>query len=162
MTSSAQPSAHRTSLPSYWVDVDAAQHSPAPTRAWQKQLHAIAGALFSEDGSAPPAERLNWCVTQIADILEKVGGRGAFAYRFALFVMGYFSPLLLFRFRSFASLPQADRVRTLERVEQSALKTLLFALKALLCIVYFEHPDAAEATGFDGLGLLETRDAPTQ
>lgn len=152
-------SSSSSSLPAYWVDVQAAEHSPAPTRAWHKQLHAVAGAMFSQDGQAPPVARLNWCVAQIDDLLTRVGGRGAFAYRFALAVIAWCAPLLIWRLPRFARLSQEQRIRALLRVEKSPLKTLLFALKALLCIVYFEHPDAAEATGFDGKGLLEAQDA---
>lgn len=158
MTSSLRSDERGTSLPAYWVDVHAKTNSPAPAPGWQTQLHAIASAMFSEDGNPPPEERLHWCVAQIADLLAKVGGRGAFAYRFALFVISWFGPWLILRWGRFARLSHEDRVRALQRVEKSGLKTLLFALKALLCIVYFEHPDAAEAIGFDGLGLLETRD----
>lgn len=149
-----------SSLPAYWVDTEADHHAPPPKGAWQKQLHAIAGAMFSVDGRAPDRAQLNWCVHQIADILERVGGRGAFAYRFALWAVSWFAPVLIFRLPRFARLSQEQRIRALLRVESSPLKTLLFALKALLCIVYFEHPDAAKFTAFDGKGLLEGRDEP--
>lgn len=158
MIASTSASAPRTSLPAYWVDVHAHANAPAPTRGWHKQLHAIAGALFSEDGHAPPKARLNWCVAQVDDLLIKVRGRGAFAYRVAVVAVSWLAPLLIFRMPRFARLSQEQRIQALQRVEQSPLKTLLFALKALLCIVYFEHPDAAEAIGFDGKGLLEVRD----
>jgi hypothetical protein len=34
-------------------------------------------------------------------------------------------------------------------MERSALGLAVFGAKAILCIVYYEHPDAAGAVGFD-------------
>lgn len=146
------------SLPAYWVDVHPEHHCPAPERAWHKQLHALAGAMFAEEETAPPQARLNWCVYQIDDVLTKSGGRGVLAYRFSLWVLSWVAPLLIFRLPRFARLSHEDRVRALKRFDQSVFRTLLFALKALLCIVYFEHPDAAAEVQFDGVALLEARD----
>lgn len=95
---------------------------------------------------------------QVDDVLAKAGGRGVQAYRVSLWVVSWIAPILILRRPRFARLSQEDRVRALARIEQSRLKTLLFALKALLCIVYFEHPDAAEHVEFDGVAMREGRD----
>lgn len=146
-----------TSLPAHWVDTDPSRYTHPPARAWQKQLHAIAGALFAEEDSAPPTDRLNWCVNQVDDVLTKSGGLGVFGYRVSLFVVSWVAPLLIFRLPRIARLSQEDRVRALVRLDQSVFKAMLFALKALLCIVYFEHPEAAAGVGFDGSSMLEER-----
>lgn len=159
--SSPFSSALERSLPTHWVDLHADQHSPTPTMRWERQLHAIAGALFEENGQPPPEDRLNWLVYQIRDLLEQAGGRGALVYRLSLFVVAWVAPFFVFRFPTVIGLSQENRVKALLRVEHSPLKMMLFALKALLCIVYFEHPDAAQQVAFDGRGLLEGDHDPT-
>ena len=149
--------AHPTSpaLPVHWVDQHPEQHSPAPTRAWQWQLHALASVLFATDAGAPPAERLNWVVFQVSDILSKVRGKGAFVYRLSLLVVAWVAPLMIFRFPTMRRLSFEQRVRALGRFERSPLGLMLFAIKALLCITYYEHPDAVREVGFDGIGMGE-------
>lgn len=151
--------AHPTTsaLPAYWVDQHPEQHSPTPTRAWQWQLHALASVLFATDAGPPPNDRLNWTVFQVSDILGKVRGRGAFVYRFSLLVVAWVAPLLIFRLPTMRRLSFEQRVRALQRFEKSPLGLMLFAIKALLCITYYEHPDAAAEIGFDGKGLGEAR-----
>jgi hypothetical protein len=46
------------------------------------------------------------------------------------------------------------RARVLERWERSPFGMTLFAVKAVLSIVWCEHPDAAREMGFDGRPLL--------
>lgn len=145
----------RTALPSHWVDQHPEQHSNAPKPAWQRELHALASVLFATPAGAPPTERLNWTVYQVADLLAKVKGRGALVYRVSLVVVAWFAPLMIFRLPTLGRLSFEERVRALHRFEKSPLGLMLFAIKAMLCIVYYEHPDAAAEIGFDGLGLLE-------
>lgn len=146
-----------SALPSYWVDQHPEQHSPAPTRGWQWQLYALASVLFATDDGPPPEKRLYWVVFQVSDILGKVRGRGAFVYRLSLFVVAWLAPLMIFRLPTMRRLSFEQRVRALRRFEQSPFGLMLFAIKALLCITYYEHPDAAREIGFDGLGLGEAR-----
>ncbi len=63
-----------------------------------------------------------------------------------------FTPLfLLWRFATFASLACADRAEILERMERSRfvpLTLVVAAYKAILCLLYFEHPEALAAVGY--------------
>jgi len=52
------------------------------------------------------------------------------------------------------ALPLGDRSHALEKMESSRFALPLLAVKAMLCIIYYEHPDAAREIGFDGACLL--------
>lgn len=147
----------RTTLPSYWVDPTPDVHSAPLTAGWHRDLHALASVLFATAQGLPPDARLNWTVRQIDDILGNIRGRGAFVYRLSVAVVSWLAPFFVFRLPTFRRLSQDQRILALERFEQSPLGLMLFAIKALLCIAYYEHPDAAEEISFDGRGLLETQ-----
>lgn len=115
----------------------------------------MASVLFATQEGPPPDARLNWTVYQVADILSRVRGRGALVYRLSLVVVSWVAPLLIFRLPTLRRLSFDQRVRALSRAEKSPLGLMLFAIKALLCITYYEHPDAALEISFDGKGLLE-------
>ena len=50
---------------------------------------------------------------------------------------------MIFAFVPLRALPLERRTRALERFEASAIALPLFALKAIFCVLYYEHPDAA-------------------
>lgn len=149
------PTASPVSPPGYWVDLAPDRQATAPTRAWLRELHAFASVLFADENGPPPEARLNWAVGQIEDIIGHVRGRGALVYRVSVGVLSWVAPLLIFRLPTLSRLSYAQRVRAVARFERSPFGLMLFAVKALLCIVYYEHPEAAAAVGFDGRGLLE-------
>jgi hypothetical protein len=49
----------------------------------------------------------------------------------------------------YRSLSLEDRSHALERLEQSPFALAVFGAKAILCIVYYEHPDAAKLVGYE-------------
>ncbi len=53
------------------------------------------------------------------------------------------------------------RRRALERMERSLLAPPILPVKAILGILWYEHPDVAASVGFDGLALLDTPPADT-
>ena len=68
--------------------------------------------------------------------------------------MSVVAPLLSRRFGTLASLSPTERVPALERFERSGLAPSLLAVKALLAVHYYEHPDAAREVGYDGACML--------
>lgn len=125
-------------------------------------LRAFAEAYFSRDGSAPPADRLDWLVDDIADFLGQVGGRARFVFGACLFAVSWGSGVLVGRpFSPLRALPIDVRIEAIERVEKAPLVALaFFALRALCSLVYYEHPDAAAEIGWDQRCLKPTaRDA---
>jgi hypothetical protein len=114
---------------------------------------ALAEALFSTEAGPPPAERLDWLVRELDDFLDRMGGRGRLLLLLSLFAVSWLAPLLTFRLRSLRSLPLPARIDALERLERSRLAMPLLAVKAILSVLYYEHPDAAREIGFDGACL---------
>jgi hypothetical protein len=113
----------------------------------------IAEALFSRNGAPPAAERLSWIEREMEDFLARAGSRSRLMFTFMVWLTTTLAPLLSGRFVLLYDLPLAERVRAIARLERRFSEPLL-AVKAILCLVYYEHPDAARDVGFDGQCLL--------
>jgi hypothetical protein len=122
-------------------------------RAARNTARALAEALFTTGEGPPPAERLDWLVEDLDDLIGRVGTRGKLVFRLCLFAVSTIAPLLAFRLLPFRFLSSETRMRALERMERSPFGLAVFAAKALLCIVYYEHPDSARMIGYDGTCL---------
>ncbi len=122
----------------------------------KRTARAVAKTLFTTREGPPPAARLDWLVAEMDDFIAQAGGQARLVHRLCLFVIAIVAPLLSVRFPPFDRLDPEDRHRCLERFEQNRLFGLaFFGVKALLCILYYEHPAVARAVGFDGLALID-------
>lgn len=115
----------------------------------------MAEAIFLTDSGPPARERIDWLALEIEDLLARAGARSRWVIGLALFVVGMLAPLMIWRFVPLARLSLRDRARALERLEDRFGAPVL-AVKAMLCILYYEHPDAAREVGFDGGCLKST------
>jgi choline dehydrogenase-like flavoprotein len=122
------------------------------TRATVRAAVAIAEALFSRDSQPPETERLAWIEREIEDFLAR-SARARLALSLLVWIVSFVAPLLVGRVRRLGSLPLDVRVRALVRLERRFAEPLL-AVKAILCLIYYEHPDAAREVGYDGHCLL--------
>ncbi len=113
-------------------------------------LRAVAEALFATAAGPPSAARIDWLLTEIEDFLARAGPRTRFVLGVAVFAVNLLAPLSVLRFTSLRRLSLAERVHALRNLENSRLAAPLFAVKALLSLIYYEHPDAAREVGFDG------------
>ena len=120
-------------------------------------LRIVAEAVFSTPSGPPPEERLDWLEIELEDFLARSGGQTKLVLGLALMALGVLAPLAVLRFRRLGSLPVKERVRALERLEMSSLGSPVLALKALLCVLYYEHPDAAREIGFDARWMESVR-----
>jgi hypothetical protein len=118
-----------------------------------RRARAIAEAVFLQANGPAPSERLDWLALELEDFLARSGAQTRVVFRLSLFVVGLLAPLSIGRFRSLASLPLHERARALSSLEDRFGPPIL-AVKALLCVLYYEHPDAAREVGFDGSCLL--------
>jgi hypothetical protein len=125
-------------------------------RATLRALVAIAEAVFSRQEAPPAAERLAWIEREMEDFLARAGTRSRIMFSVMVWLTTLIAPLLSKRFVPLYLLPLGERVRALALLERRFSEPLL-AVKALLCLVYYEHPDAAREVGFDGECLLPTR-----
>lgn len=125
---------------------DVRERETAPiSDAVVRRARAVAEAMFATEAGPPPAERLEWVTRELRGFLGHSPDASR-VFRLCLFVVTTVGPLLSFRF-GFESHELAERTKLLERVEKSPLSTALLGLKAVLCMLYFEHPDAARAIG---------------
>ncbi len=114
------------------------------------QLRAFAEALFSSEAGAPPEERIDWLMTEMEDYLERAGPSARFIFRFSLVVVSLIAPLLIGHLQPLRGLSVGERVRALTRMEASFASAPVLAVKAFLCVVYYEHPDVQREVGHLG------------
>lgn len=110
----------------------------------------IAEALFHDGDAPPPAERIAWLEGDVRDFLGRATGRARLMFRLCVFVIVWLGPLWALSLPPLTRRSIASRIAVLERLERSPLGFAFFGAKALLCLMYYEHPDAARELGFDG------------
>jgi len=99
----------------------------------------VAEALFSRDGSPPDAERLSFIERDFGEFYARAQGNAPLILRVSLLALMYIAPLFVFRPGSLASLSLTKRAHALEKFEASPLAPAALAVKAMLCILWFEH-----------------------
>ncbi|MCC6875226.1 MAG: hypothetical protein IT378_13045 [Sandaracinaceae bacterium] len=109
---------------------------------------AIAEALFQRE-VPPPRARLDWMAHELGDFLGNVSLRARWVFRLSVFALTWIGPLVILRLPPLARLDLQTRARVLDGVEGTPLSLALLAVKAILCIIYFEHPDSAREIGWD-------------
>lgn len=110
---------------------------------------AIASAVFASGSEPPPPERLSYLEREFEDFLARSGPRARLMLSFMIWLVALAAPLLIGKLGPLGALAQKDRVRALDRLERGFGEPLV-AVKAILCLIYYEHPDAAREVGFDG------------
>jgi hypothetical protein len=116
------------------------------TTRWTR---AVAEALFADENGPPPAERLDWLCRDFEDFVEHAGPRSELIFGAALTIATWAAPLAIGRRPPLERLSLEDRCVALERTEATAAGLPMLALKAMLCFMYFEHPDARADIGVD-------------
>jgi hypothetical protein len=122
---------------------------PIASTSTLKALAAMAEAVFSREGRPPPADRMAWLRTDIEDFLARAGLRARLMLTFMTLLVTWLAPLFVGRLAPLGALPLELRIQALERLEARFGEPLL-AVKAMLSLIYYEHPDAAREVGFDG------------
>lgn len=115
-------------------------------------LRAVAEAIFSDQSGPPPTPRIDWLLVEFEDFLTLAGSRARLILRAALFAVTVLAPLFVLSLPPLRSLPLAKRVLALERMEASFASAAVLAVKAFLCVLYYEHPEVQAAVGFVGTG----------
>lgn len=137
-------------LPGHWVDRAAlspdARPAPVP-RPWLEDAVAVAEALFLRDDGPPPRAHLDWLARELDDHLARVGLRSRLVFRASLSLLARLVPLLARRLGRLSSIPVSARADGLARLERSPLSLNVLAVKAMLCILWYEHPEEARRIG---------------
>jgi hypothetical protein len=123
------------------------------------RIRLIAESLFSTEAGPPSLDRLDWLVHEMDDFLGRSGTQTRWTFSIMVFVVTALAPLFIGRLRTLPHVERPDRVAALQAMERRFGEPLL-AVKAILCLVYYEHPDAAREIGFDGACLLPKPEEP--
>lgn len=114
---------------------------------------ALAEVLFATEEGPAPTDRVSWLCDDLDHFFAHAGVRARAMYGLCLLGIGLMAPLLIGRLPPLRSLSFDDRARALETLEKSPFALAVFGAKALLCIVYYEHPEVAARVGHDGACL---------
>ncbi len=155
-SSATAPAALRVAQPPpHWAGPADGQHgvAPAPDRAWLRASRAVASTMFSTHDGPPSRQHLDWTIAHLHDMYVTVGGMGLFVFRLSLLAFTWLAPLMILRLPPFSRLSHEQRLRAMHRFEHSLIAISLFALKAMLCMIHFEHPEGAQHMRFDGQGV---------
>ncbi len=115
-----------------------------------RHLRAFAEALFSTEAGPPPAARIDWLMVEMDDYLLRAGPAARFIFGLSLWVVTLLSPVFIRRLPTLASLDVPERIDALTRMEESFASAPVLAVKAFLCVVYYEHPDVQREVGHVG------------
>lgn len=117
-----------------------------------RPIRALAESLF-DHGAGIPAARLDWLIDDLGDFLGRAGPKTRTFFLVTLMLLE-FLPLFFGFFGRMSRLHGEKRVAYLNRLDHSALAALIALPKAMLGLIYYEHPDAVLETGYDHLSLL--------
>lgn len=120
---------------------------PGPLR---RAARAVAEALFADDAGPPPPERIEWTLDDVEDFLARSGPRARAIFQASMLALTTLAPLTVGRPVPLFALGYRARAEAIERFERTPLGLAVLGAKAMLCIVYYEHPDSAAEIGFDG------------
>jgi hypothetical protein len=130
-----------------------AQQRAAPSTL--AAARAIAEAVFARCEQPPDRARLDWLEVELGDFLMRVGTQSRLTLSVTIWAVTWIAPLLRGRCCRLGSLPLRERQAALVRLESRFPEPLL-AVKALLCLLYYEHPDAAREVGVTVPHLVAT------
>lgn len=116
-------------------------------RGLLEQARVFAEALFADEAGAPPAARLDWLVQELDDFLAHGGPRVELLLRGGLALATFAAPAFVGKLPPLSRLSIEDRCRALDRLEHTPAGLPLLAVKAMLCFLYYEHPDVLRQVG---------------
>lgn len=120
---------------------------------------AVAEALFvTERGGG---DRVGWLLVELEDFLSRCGTKSRLVFRACLLAVSLLGPLVAGRLSRLRTIERPRRARALARLERSPLAMPLLAVKAILCLLYYEHPDVVRELGLDVRGPKDAAGALT-
>lgn len=128
---------------------DTRASSPGLSPRASRAARHLAEGLFATDAGPPPKERLDWLERDLGDFFGHVTLRARLLFLACVTAVSILAPLLILRRPGLGHLALDERVRAIHAFERTPLSMALLGAKAMLCIVYFEHPDAAAEIGWD-------------
>lgn len=113
-----------------------------------RAARAVAEALFSDEQGAPDPGRVDWVVDDFGRFFAAGPPRARSVMRLCLFALTWVAPFFAGRPGTpLASLSREERMHALDRMEASLFGPAALAPKAILCMLWLEHPDTQRETG---------------
>ena len=128
-------------------------------KATTRAVRAVAEALFCDEKGPPPAERIDWLCRDFDDFVQQAGARSGAILHGGLAVANWLAPLAIGKAPPLSRLTLAERVEALHKTEGTPAGLPLLAIKAMLCMIYYEHPDAMAEIGADSDCLVTVEEA---
>lgn len=117
-----------------------------------RDARAFAEAMFAHGDGPPPANRLDWAMIELDDFLDHGGPRVEMILRGGLGLATWAAPALLGKLPPLARLSVAERQVALDRLEHTPAGLPMLAVKAMLCFIWYEHPDTLREIGVTEAG----------
>ncbi len=116
-----------------------------------RAARAFCDALYSSDDLNPaPQDRMDWLQGELDHLLCRASWRSGGVYKLLLLLICFVAPLHLGRPLPLWRLSVPDRVRALRAMERGPLASVVLAAKAIICMIYYEHPAVAQECGYTG------------
>lgn len=112
-----------------------------------RDARPFAEALFSDSAGPPPVERMDWLMAELEDFVEQAGPRVLAIVAGGLALATWAAPAFAKKAPPLSRLSLVDRCKALDAMERSKMGLPLLGVKAILCILYYEHPDALRGAG---------------
>ncbi len=138
-------------LPAERIEVpDAVPPGPGLSPSLRAATRGLVETLFATEEGPAPADRVDWLCDDLHDFMARSGARARGLYRLCVTAITWLGPLHVRRLGRFADLPFEARAEALERMERGPFGMAVFGAKAMLCILWYEHPANARRTGSTG------------
>ena len=135
--------------------IDVSWKMPAPIRATAR---AFAEALFLTDEGVPPTDRVDWLLEELEDYLARSGIRAQLVFQASMTALLTLAPLSDGKPVPLTSLSPEARAHAIERFEATPLGLAVLGGKAMLCLIWYEHPEVRQDVGIDDQCLLDAQE----
>jgi hypothetical protein len=112
-----------------------------------RDARAFAEAMFASEEGPPPESRLDWAMRELDDFLDHGGPRVELIFRGGLALGTWAAPPLLAKAPPLARLDVRERQIALDKLEHTPAGLPMLAVKAMLCIIWYEHPETLREIG---------------
>ena len=140
------------------------RRSSVISRRRMRVLRAAAEALLHDGIAAPDESRMAWFLDEADDYAAATGGLTRTLLLWSFTVLQFAPPTSIWRLKRFTSCTIDERQRCLRKLERSPLVFVVLmaaGIKALVGLVYFEHPAALREAGYDGKHSIDKPITPS-
>ena len=138
---------------------DAAEFDWKVPRPLRPATRAFAEALFMSDVGLAPRERIDWLLEELDDYLARSGTRAQLVFQGAITALQTLAPLSDGKPLPLTALSPEARAEAIEKFEETPLGLAVLGAKAMMCLIWYEHPEVREDVGIDAVCLKSAQSA---